>query len=257
MRQATLERQKRVLTQVLDKKHVTVRDLACNMAVSEATVRRDLKTLADSQKVSLIHGGATLPKETDFSFFAKSDRNTDAKLKIGQLAASLVADGEQIFLDSGTTCFEMAKHLNSKRSLSVIVNSARVALELQAPAIKVIMLGGQYRPERMDTVGPITMATLEQLRGYVAFIGADGLSMDFGPAAVDMESAHLYRLAVANARQTVLLVDHTKFQAPSLFKIVDWEKIATVITDEEPSDEWQEYFKKRKIKVYYPTTITV
>ena len=256
MRQATLERQQRVLIQVLDKKHVTVKDLATNMAVSEATVRRDLKTLADSQKVALIHGGAMLPKETDFSFFAKRDRNTSAKMMIGQLAALMVTDGDQIFLDSGTTCFEMARCLSGKRSLSVIVNSARVALELQAPSMKVIMLGGQYRPERMDTVGPITMATLEQLRGFVAFIGADGLSMDFGPAAVDMESAHLYRLAVANARETVLLVDHTKFQAPSLFKIVDWEKISCLVTDEEPSLEWREFFERRNIKAYYPSMLS-
>ena len=55
----------------------------------------------------------------------------------------------------------------------------------------------QFRAERMDTVGPIALAELEQMRGFVSFIGADGLSMEFGPSAVDMESAWLARGAGA------------------------------------------------------------
>ena len=128
----------------------------------------------------------------------------------------------------------MVPFLKRKRGLSIIVNSARLALELDAPGMSVILLGGQYRPDRMDTVGPLAIATLDQLRGYLCFIGADGLDMDFGPAAADIESADLNRLAVRNARETVLLVDHTKFAAPSLFKIVDWEPISRVVTDQPP-----------------------
>src|SRR5690349_8739620 len=111
MRQATRERQARVMSELLDKKHVTVRTLAENMAVSEATMRRDLKALADGQKIHLVHGGAMLPGDSYFSFDAKRDRNLDSKTIIGRLAAGLVADGEQIFLDSGTTAFEMAEPL--------------------------------------------------------------------------------------------------------------------------------------------------
>ena len=59
--------------------------------------------------------------------------------------------------------------------------------------------------------------------------------MDFGPAAADIESADLNRRAVRNARQTVLLVDHTKFLPPSLFKIVDWEQISRIVTDRAPT----------------------
>jgi DeoR/GlpR family transcriptional regulator of sugar metabolism len=252
MRQATIERQQRVMSELIGRSHVTVRDLAGHMAVSEATVRRDLRVLANSQKVSLVHGGATLPIEGDFSFLAKHDRNLAAKQIIGRLAATLVFDGSQLFMDSGTTCFEMAPNLSRKRGLSVVLNSARLALELKAPDINIIMLGGQFRPDRMDTVGPITLANLEQLRGFVAFIGADGLSMDLGPAAVDMESAHLYRLAVTNARERVLLVDSTKFAAPSLFPIVDWDKIDTVVTDQPPSPEWSEFFESRKTRLLHP-----
>jgi DeoR/GlpR family transcriptional regulator of sugar metabolism len=252
MRQATRERQARVMSELLDKKHVTVHALAKNMAVSEATMRRDLKSLADGQKIHLVHGGAMLPGDSYFSFDAKRDRNLDSKSIIGQLAASLVGDGEQIFLDSGTTTFQMAEPLSRKRGLSIILNSARLALELKSPSMNLIMLGGQYRPDRMDTIGPIAMSTLEQLRGYTAFLGADGLSTSFGISAADIESAHLYRLAVSNARETNLLVDHSKFQSASLFKIVDWDKVDRLVTDVRPDDEWMRFAQDNEIEVIYP-----
>lgn len=245
-----------MLSELLGKKHVTVRDLAEDMAVSEATVRRDLKSLADSQKIHLVHGGATLPRDAYFSFEAKADRNLEAKQVIGQLASDLVADGEQIFLDSGTTSFALAQHLRAKRGLAIIVNSARLALEINGTGFNVIMLGGQYRPDRMDSIGPIAMSTLDQLRGYVAFIGADGLSMDFGISAADIESAHLYRLAVANARETVLLVDHSKFESASLFKIVEWDKIKRLVTDRPPSVEWRGFLERRRIELIMPPATT-
>ncbi len=251
MRQATKERQQRVMSELLDRKHVTVRDLADNMQVSEATVRRDLRSLADSQKLSLVHGGATLSRQ-DFSFIAKHDRNLTAKRIIGCLAAGLVADGQQLFLDSGTTTFEMVSFLARKRGLSILLNSARLALELRTPETNIIMLGGQFRPDRMDTVGPITLANLEHLRGFVAYVGADGLSTNSASAAVDMESAHLYRLAVTNARETVLLVDHTKFQAASLFRIVEWDAIDRVVTDRPPTAPWAAFLAERGIDVHHP-----
>jgi DeoR family transcriptional regulator of aga operon/DeoR family fructose operon transcriptional repressor len=252
MAQTTKDRRSQIISQLIDRKHVTVKDIAAATAVSEATIRRDLRSLASNNQVMLVYGGATLPRHMDSSFQARHQRNLDAKKTIGSLAAALVADGEQLFMDSGTTCFEMAAHLRAKTGLSVLVNSARLAIELQAPSLQVIMLGGQYRPERMDTVGPITTGTLSQIRGYVAFIGADGVSIEFGPSAVDLESADLYRQAISNAREAILLVDHTKFQSAALFKIVPWRQIGRVVTDRAPVPEWRDFFAQSNIQVIHP-----
>lgn len=241
-----------ILTEVFEKGHVTVKDLADELDVSKATIRRDLRTLADTGQVELVYGGARRARKADYSFRAKALRNVEAKKIVGRLAAEMVGDDEQVFLDSGTTVYEMACRLKQHRGLRTIVNSARLALELDASGISVIMLGGQYRPDRMDTVGPLAMDTLEQLRGYVAYIGADGLSMEFGLTASDIESAHLFRLATRNARECVLLVDHTKFQAPSLCRIVDWGPICRVVTDRPPSLAWRAFLDERNIAVICP-----
>jgi DeoR/GlpR family transcriptional regulator of sugar metabolism len=200
----------------------------------------------------LVHGGATLPRQGDFSFRAKQLRAVDQKKIIGRLAAALLLDGDQVFLDSGTTCSEMAPYLRKMHGVTVLANSARLALELNAPGVSVFLIGGEYRPDRMDTVGPMAMSTLNQVRGYVAFIGADGLSTDFGPSASDVASAHLHRLVIEHAREAVLLVDSSKFGGASLFQIVDWSRISKVVTDREPDDDWKRFFEEQEIEVVYP-----
>ena len=247
------QRKEYILERIYRNGHVLVKDLATEMSISEATVRRDLKTMADAQEVELIYGGATLKRHADFSFRSKNIRNIEAKRIVGELAVTLIHDGDQIFLDSGTTTFQMAGLLKGKRSLSVIANSIRLAEELsQIPDVNFIMLGGQYRADRMDTIGPLAMEAMEQLRGYRAFIGADGVGMDFGLAASDIESSHLYRLAVRHARETILVLDHTKFESPSLDKIVGWEAISTVVTDQMPTPEGQTFFKDKNVSLVTP-----
>jgi len=251
MSQATQERRKQILAQLYDRKHLTVKELAASMDVSGATVRRDLKALADDDELVLVHGGATINRKRDFSFQAKQLRAVDEKRVIGRLAASLVRDGDQVFLDSGTTCSEMVPSLKKLNGVTVLTNSARLALELNAPGLSVFLIGGQYRPERMDTVGPMAMRALNQVRGYAAFIGADGLSMDFGPSAGDVDSADLHHMVVENAREAVLLVDGSKFGGASLFQIFDWSRITKVVTDCEPEDPWKRFFEEHNVEVFY------
>jgi DeoR family transcriptional regulator, glycerol-3-phosphate regulon repressor len=252
MSQATTTRRQEIMSQLLDKKQVTVKALALSMGVSNATVRRDLKALAEEEGLKLIHGGAMLPRERDFSFEAKMLRSTEEKRIIGQLAATLIHDGDRVFFDSGTTCSTMVPHIKKLHEITVLANSARLALELDAPGIQMFLIGGEYRPDRMDTIGPMAVETLNQVRGYASFIGADGLSMDFGPSASDLASAHLHRQVIQNADHTTLLVDQSKFGSASLFQIVDWSQINTVVTDHEPDNNWKRFFRDRDISMLFP-----
>ncbi|MDH7598231.1 MAG: DeoR/GlpR family DNA-binding transcription regulator [Sedimentisphaerales bacterium] len=246
------QRREAIIAQLYRDGHVQINGLAEQLKVSVATIRRDLKALARDGLLELTHGGATVRRDSDLSFMAKLTRNAEEKKTIGRLAAALVQDGDQVFLDSGTTCFHLAQYLRSKRQLCVIVNSIRTAQELISPGVKVLLLGGQFRPERMDTIGPMASASLDQLRGYKAFFGTDGLGMDFGPTATDIESASLFGQAVRSARHAILLADHTKFDAPALYRIVEWKSVAKIVTDRQPSDEWMQFFSSLQIQVIYP-----
>ena len=244
-----------IMTALLEKKRVSVSHLAVDLDVSEATVRRDLRRLASEEDIQIVHGGATLRPQVDYSFHAKIRRNPEAKQVIGRLAAESICDGDHVFVDSGTTCLQMSPHLRQLKDVSVIATSLRLASELNAPGVNVVLLGGQYRAARMDTVGPLAVNSLDQLRGYIAFIGADGVSMDFGPSANDMESAHLHQIVVRNAQKTVLLVDSSKFAAPSLHRIARWEEVDLVITESQPTQHWQDFFSEHQIELIYSPEI--
>lgn len=246
------QRRDEIMAQVYEKEHVSVKQLSEALGVSEATVRRDLHGMASEGLLELSHGGAALARNSDYSFLSKSIRNIESKRVIARLAADLVQDGDQIFLDSGTTCYNMAAYLRSKKGLTVIVNSVRTAQELQIPGINVLMLGGQYRPERMDTVGPMACEAIERLRGYRAFLGTDGLSREFGLTSIDIDSAHLFGLAARNARETILLADSSKLDRPALYKIMDFPAVSTVVTERPLAEEWNEYMVKHSIDVLYP-----
>lgn len=234
--------------------HVTVRDLAQWTGASEATIRRDLKQLADRQKLSLVYGGATALRTGDHSLAIRGQRNMEGKRVIGDLAGNLVADHDMVFIDSGTTCFEMRHALRQRKGLTAIVNSTRVAIEIgENPDTNVILLAGHYRPERMDTVGPLALNAIDNLRGYVAFIGADGLSQDFGISANEMQTAHLYQHVIRNSRETILLADHSKFGAPSLFRIGDFDSVTQVVTDRDPGPDWRDYLSQHGIRLVTPS----
>lgn len=252
MSQSKIDRRKRIMTQLLDKKQVTVKALAEAMAVSDATVRRDLKVLADEQSLELTHGGAALPADRDYSYQAKSLRASESKRIIGRLAGQLVEDGAHIFLDSGTTCSEVVPYVKRKHNVTVLANSARLALDLDGAGIHLFMIGGEYRPDRMDTVGPMALRALDAVRGFDAFIGADGVSMEFGPSASDVDSAYLHRQVIQNASSTALLIDHSKLGSSSLFQIVDWSQIDKVVTDQPPTSDWAEFFLNQNIPVICP-----
>lgn len=246
------QRRDEIMAQVYQKEHVSVKQLAEALKVSEATIRRDLHGMASEGLLELSHGGAALVRNSDYSFLSKSIRNIEAKQKIAKLASDMVDDGDQIFLDSGTTCYSMAAFLRTKKDLTVIVNSVRTAQELQVPGIHVLMLGGQYRPERMDTVGPMACGAIERLRGYRAFLGTDGLSLEFGLTSIDIDSAHLFGLVARNARESILLADSSKFDKPALYKILDLPSISAAITDQPLTPKWDQYMKSQSISVLYP-----
>lgn len=246
------QRKDAILARVYQNGQVVASRMAEELGISDATVRRDLRSLAEAGLVELNHGGAQLRKNLDYSFISKSMRNVEAKRTIAEIAAGLIESGQQIFLDSGTTCFHIAGHLRGKKSVSIIVNSVRTAQELYTPDLNVIMLGGQYRPDRMDNIGPMAAESLSKLRGYRAFIGCDGLGMDFGPSSIDVDSAHIFSLAINNAKETILLADSSKFESPGLFKITDWQNVSIIVTEQPPPLEWAEFFHRNRIQILFP-----
>jgi DeoR family transcriptional regulator of aga operon/DeoR family fructose operon transcriptional repressor len=122
----TYERHHRIL-QILEKNpSVRVSDLSSSLGVSEATIRRDLDRLHEIGQIKRIHGGAVLVMKSmpEAPVLQRSSDHSEAKRRIGKLAASLIVDGDTVFIGSGSTAQEVARSLMGRQDLTVITNAS-------------------------------------------------------------------------------------------------------------------------------------
>ena len=129
-----IERRNRILSLLNEKKSIIVQDIASIFNVTEETIRRDLKELEKHDFLIRTHGGAILPDDikAEAPLEIREGININGKNNIGKAAARLIDDGDTIMLDASTSALYVAKHLKTKKGLTVITNAERIIIELAA-----------------------------------------------------------------------------------------------------------------------------
>ena len=247
-------RHKHILDKLASAGRVFVKDISQALDVTEVTIRRDLAFLEKSGLLKKTYGGAVLlTPEFEVSVRYRRTHRLAAKKIIGKLAAALVYDGDIIYLEAGSTCFEIIPYLAGRKDLTVIVNSLYLMRRLheQLPH-RIMVAGGQYRPDRMDMVGPGAEDAIAQLGGFKAFTGADDITVDSGISGADQITVGFAKIVLQRASEVIFVGDHTKFDNPALYKIADIDELDYIVTDACPSDEWQSAAKEKNITLIYP-----
>jgi DeoR family transcriptional regulator of aga operon len=156
----------------------------------------------------------------------------DAKKRIGKLAASLVAPGDTIIMDAGTTVVEMAPHLAGIPGLTVVTNALNVALEVGAATdARVLFLGGNLSREASSTLGPLTEQTLGDLTVQKLFLGTQALDLESGLTDTTHEIAEVKRAMIRAAREVYLLCDAAKWDTTGFIKVAPLTAVQRVISD--------------------------
>jgi DeoR family transcriptional regulator of aga operon len=228
------ERRQEILRQVQKAGRVSVYDLSQKFCVSEVTIRADLQALAEGNLLVRTHGGAVpagrgLP---ELSLSLRRQQQVSEKNRIGEAGASLVADGDAIFLDTSSTALAIAQRLKQHRHLTIITNSLAIAQEmLDAPSVAVVMPGGQLRRETVSLIGADGLEILRKLNIQKGFFGAHGLSVPEGLTDVSAAEAEVKRPLVAMCKQVVAVLDATKWGRVGLASFATISEIDIVITD--------------------------
>lgn len=213
---------------------VDVNDLSRRFGTSQVTIRTDLKELHNRGSVFKTHGGAVLPElvSGEPSIHEKLALNAAEKARIGEAAAAIVADGDTIILDAGSTTQEIAKRIKNRKDLTVITNGLNIAGELAGTrGIQIILLGGVVRHGSFSIVGKFAQDMLGQLNADKLFIAADGCSLEFGISTPKLEESLVNQAMVAIAREKYLVADSSKFGKNSLSRIVSLWEMNGVICD--------------------------
>ena len=249
---SNVERQERMLRFVEQRQRVTVADICDQFGVSVATARRDLEALAERSRVRRVHGGALAIHRAppELPALERAGEQADEKRRIGQAAAALVADGETVFLSSGTTTLEVARSLRGQRRLTVITNSLLVLNELaDAPEITLVALGGLLRRSEMSFIGHITEQALAEVRADKVIIGIRAIDAEHGLTNDFLPETMTDRAIMRVAREVIVVADHSKCERVSAAFVAPLSTMRTLVTDSGTAPEFVDALTAQGIRV--------
>lgn len=227
------ERQQRLWEYLQKVEFAGLEELAAQVETSISTVRRDLTALEALGNVRRTHGGARLlvpPRSDEFTFSARDTHQLDEKEAIAQSCAALIAPGQTVIVDAGTTAYHVARYLDDKAS-QIVTNSLPVAnLFASTQKVEVVVTGGVIYPRLGVMVGPMAVEGFSKLHVDVAIMSAGGLTL------AGITNSHglmidIQRAMVRAAQKVIFCLDHTKFGRQSLMPLCDLEAIDTIVTD--------------------------
>lgn len=226
------ERKKYILSHVKENEFVDISYLKKALDVSEMTVRRDLKKLEDDNAIVRVLGGARcIPNG---AFEAPVDKRVKyhaaEKDKIACYAASLIREGDSIFMDASSTIYAMVPYLNVE--MTVITNNISICTRLKDnEKIKVILLGGNLRRSAMSLVGQETVHMIEHYYVDKAFLSSKAADIEYGIYDATADEAEVKQAMMHSSRETYFLLDHYKLNSRAFYKVCDLEEAAGLIVD--------------------------
>ena len=230
MIQELSEREHTILNRLMVQGAVSVAHLSSELEVSEVTIRSDLSSLEERGLLSRTHGGA-LPSIHPH-IFQRQNMNIEEKHRIAKAAADLVGDGDAIMIEAGTTTSLLPRYLAGKRDILIITNSIPAFESAKSnPALKITLVGGEFRDSTDSFVGRITLDTIRRFNVRCAFVGTDGFSLKSGITTHLIEGGDVISVMRERAENLVLLADSSKYGKTGVVTILPLSQINTLITD--------------------------
>lgn len=240
------ERLHKIVEMVNSQGIITVNEVINELNVSDMTVRRDLDELDKAGKVVRIHGGAqsiSYSINQELSHTEKKGLQINEKMKIAELAASHIDDGDTIFLGPGTTIELLAQNLINKR-IRIITNNYPVFDILKhSDSADIILTGGDFRKNTGALVGPLTNSNLRRLNFTKSFISANGIRNE-SICTYSIEEGEAQEIALNNSRTKYLLVDNKKINKDDFYVFYNLHDIDHLITDGSINKDVQKHYEQ-------------
>jgi len=251
------ERGEKILQELLRNGEVSVEHLSKRLKISPSTVRRELTELERVGLLRRTHGGAVRvepmlyePFRHVSSFSAQEQLHTAEKRRIGLAAAEIVRDGEIIALGAGTTTTQVARSIRHRKGITVVTNAINIAIELSYRAdLKVIVTGGTMSGDWFALTGPTAITAVGEVFYDKVFIGGDGIHLERGLTTNYPDQAAVHRAMMRQARQRIVVADHTKIGDIGSALICPASEIDLIITDKGVPAKVVAQFEAKKIEM--------
>lgn len=226
----TEQRHLTILEELQRSGRVLARELAERLRVSEDTIRRDLRDLSARGALQRVHGGALPVSPALANLARRSGIAVEEKQALGRHAASLIADGQLVFVDGGTSTLAMVQQLPSTLRATIATHSPVIAAALiEHPGVEVLMLGGRLFKHSGVAVGAGVAQAIQALRADCYFLGVTGVEAQFGLSTGDAEEAQVKALLMASAAETVLMASSDKLGKVSPYRVAPLLALSTLL----------------------------
>lgn len=197
-------------------------DLALFTNTSEATIRRDLKSLEEEGRIEILQGGAAklIENEREKTANERMDYKKEEKSKLGAYGATLVSHGEFIFIGPGTTENWMLEHLVGKE-VTVVTNGILHIEKLLNLDIDATLIGGKLNRENGLVSCDSAMDQIKKMYFDKCFLGSLGISEEAGVTTSSSALASINREVMNRSKKSILLVDSTKLGKISRYKFAE------------------------------------
>lgn len=247
---------------VVEAGQVTVAALATRFGVSPDTIRRDLDQLDADGVLIRTHGGALAPQAVprpDTALDERARLQSDAKDRIGTVAAGLVQDGSVIIINAGTTALAVVRHLRQHRALTIATNNLRLPLEIDPAALAgLYVFGGAVRIGAQGTIGPVSFRTAGSgadefgIQCELALIGMGGVSIESGYTTSHLGEAAMMRDMIARSARVAILADSSKFGRRLFAQAAELGAADYLITEREPDPPLARALADNGVEVLVP-----
>ena len=210
-------------------------DLMNLLETSEATVRRDLEWLEQKGILERTHGGAILNQRIIFEqeYQQRAQHFPEEKKLIGELAASLIEEGDIVFVNSGTTATQVLQHIRRDSRITIFTNNVNAALELGDAGFHYYLTGGEFQSRSNSLAGRFALDNLNMVFANKVILGVDGVSLKHGCTVPTNQEAEVVRKMIESTKgQVIVVADHSKWGAVSNFPVANISEIDKLVSDD-------------------------
>lgn len=224
-----VERQSKIIEILQKRGSVLVDELAQEFNVSSMTIRRDLVKLQEKRKIERCHGGAVVRQEVTYA--DKRTSHKREKEKLAEVCCGLVSEGDNVFLDAGTTTYEIAQLIKDRKGILIVTNDLEIAGILKNSEVELFVCGGSVQKSTGSMFGHYATQMLADFKFDIGFFGAASVNDDFEVMTPTIEKMWLKRQTPKQCRKAYLVVDESKFGKQAMAKINHLGDYTAVITD--------------------------
>ena len=161
----------------------------------------------------------------------------------------MVRRGNTVFLDAGTTTFEIAKLICDIPSITIVTNDIEIARFLIGTNAKLILCGGTVQKSTYSIFGDFATLMMENIRTEIAFVGAASIDDEFNVLTPTSNKAVFKRTVCRYTNRSYLVVDSTKFGKQALLKVNHLSDYDGVVTNKVFNEKENELIKKYNINI--------